>query len=94
MGVSWHVPPCTILYSKGAWMLGITRAGLHSGLWFTERGTKWYRDINIIGWFFFALPPSLWDLSSPTCTLPTPGEFPNINISYQQLLFNEPFLSS
>ena len=43
----------------------------------------------LLGLFFFlALPPSLWDLSSPTCTLPTPGEFPNINISYQQLLFN------
>lgn len=48
----------------------------------------------LLGVFLGALPPGFWDLSSPTCTLPTPGEFLNINISYQQLLFNEPFLSS
>lgn len=94
MGVSWHVPPCTSLYSAGAWMSGITRAGLYSGLWFTERGTKWYHDINIIGCVLGGLATRLLGSQFPNLHPPHPGEFLNINISYQQLLFNEPFLSS
>ena len=77
MGVSWHVPPRTILYSKGAWMSDITRAGLHSGLWFTERGTKWYRDINIIGVvFFFGLATKLVGSQFPNLHPPHPWGIP------------------